>query len=212
MHSLLPGSCSSQASRRFRGLTLDHLKTSPASSAAMGMARGLQAQHMTMVWYLRLRMHIASLQHAHSWPARCMVHATESGIHLVLKCCCALADMHGCLPSVLGDAIHFVLCGLRKCKFTDIACQDMQLRGSNKLAPASTVTVTLEFELQPAASGESPCSASFTRTCTSASSRSRLTFRNAGGESQQLTEVGERIPSMAVQAVTPFVIANMQLR
>lgn len=120
-----------------------------------------------------------------------MVHATESGIHLLLKCCCALADMHGCLPSVLGDAIHFVLCGLRKCKFTDIACQGMQLSGSKKLATGSTVTVTLEIELPPAASGQSPSSVSFTRTCTSASSRSSLTFRNAGGESQQLSEVGE---------------------
>jgi hypothetical protein len=99
---------------------------------------------------------------------------------------CMIAWFH----SVLGDAIHFVLCGLRNCKLTDIACQDMQ--HGNKHGPAAAVTVTLTFELPPAdlnAGGQAPCSLSFTRTCASASSRGSVTLVNAHGQMQQLSEV-----------------------
>jgi hypothetical protein len=102
-----------------------------------------------------------------------------------------LTCMLACCPSVLGDAIHFVLCGLRNCKFGDIACQNMQLSGSNNLTPAQAVTVTLTLELSPATGGQSPCSVSFSRTCKLASSKSTVTLRDADGGLQQLSEVGE---------------------
>ena len=94
---------------------------------------------------------------------------------------------------MLGDAIHFVLCGLRNCKLSDIVSQDMQ-RGSSQQeqGPAAAVSVTLTFEL-PAANHDAAFQAtrhiSFTRSHAHASSRGILTVHNAGGQMQQLSEV-----------------------
>jgi hypothetical protein len=95
---------------------------------------------------------------------------------------------------VLGDAIYFVLCGLRDCKLSDIVSQDMQ-RGSSQQEQGSVaaVSVTLTFEL-PAANQDAAFQAtrhiSFTRSHAHASSRGTLTVRDAGGQMQQLSEVG----------------------
>jgi hypothetical protein len=96
--------------------------------------------------------------------------------------------------SVLGDAIHFVLCGLQNCKLSDVICQDMQRGSSQEQGPAAAVSVTLTFEL-PAAdqgpAGQTPRHISFSRSHAPKAPRGTLTVRDAHGQTQQLSEVGE---------------------
>ena len=94
--------------------------------------------------------------------------------------------------SVLGDAIHFVLCGLRNCKLSDIVCQDMQRGSKQGQGPAAAVSVTLTFELPAADQGparQTPRHISFTRSHMYASTRGSLTVQDAHGQPQQLSEV-----------------------
>ena len=97
---------------------------------------------------------------------------------------------------MLGDAIHFVLCGLRSCKLSDIVCQDMPHGSSQEQGPAAAVSVTLTFELPAAdqgAAGQTPRYVSFTRSHAHASSRGSLqTVQDACGQLQQLSEVRRR--------------------
>lgn len=93
--------------------------------------------------------------------------------------------------SVLGDAIHFVLRGLKGSKFADIANQHMQRAGNSKHNGDTSVSATLTFQL-PAGSEDAAADAlhriEFTRTSTLAPSRSSVMMRDAHGQ-MQLSEV-----------------------